>query len=436
MGGEAGTRLLGQMQMTISARTLLRLVRTAPEPSKVAVRILGVDDWAMRKGRTYGTILVDLERHRPIDLLPDRSAATLAAWLRAHPEVKIITRDRSTEYARGASEGAPAALQVADRWHLLQNLRQMLERLIQRFYPALQAFPVPSTAETTSKSEGRAQRTRLRLTPKDQAAITASRQRAMTRYEQIQQLRRSGSNILQIAHQLKMGRVTVRKYFYADTFPERAKQPAKPSIIDPYLDYLESRHRAGCENAKQLWRELQAQGFHGGSIQVRRWLEKRRQRPAPTTPGPYRAAVTAAASSRAESIRPPTLPSHKQLAWLLMQEAEMLTTTDTETLQRICQDVRLERTYQLAQQFRTMVQSHQSSALDLWLDACATSGITDLVTFAAGIRQDEAAVRAALKTHWSNGQTEGQVNRLKFLKRQMYGRANFDLLRHRVLHPN
>jgi transposase len=142
LGGEAGTRLLGQMRMATSARTLLRLLRTAPGPVETTVRVLGVDDWAMRKGRTYGSILVDLERHRPVDLLPDRGAATLAAWLRNHPEVEIITRDRSTEYARGASEGAPSALQVADRWHLLQNLRQMLERHIQRLYPSSSNCPL------------------------------------------------------------------------------------------------------------------------------------------------------------------------------------------------------------------------------------------------------------------------------------------------------
>jgi len=435
-GGEAGRRLLSQLQITTSSRTLLRLLRSESESPPPPVRILGIDDWAMCKGRTYGTILVDLERHRPIDLLPDRSAASLAAWLQTHPEVEIITRDRSTEYARGASEGAPTALQVADRWHLLQNLRQMLERLLNRLYPQLKHLPAVAVAERRTDTQVTQPRARLRLDPKDKEAIAASRARAQATYRKIQKVRKTGESIRQIALKLGMSRVTVRKYFYAETFPERAKRQATPRLLDAHLPYLELRLQAGCENATQLWRELREQGYPGTSIQVRRWLRQHRQAVARTTPGPYRDAVAAAINDRAKIAKLPELPSYKQLAWLLMQEPETLEASEIATLRRICQDVQLAQTYQLAQQFRAMVRQRESSTLEVWLDACAASNISDLVTFAAGLRQDYAAVRAALATQWSNGQTEGQVNRLKYLKRQMYGRANFDLLRCRVLHSN
>lgn len=435
-GGEAGTRLLGQLQITTSSRTLLRLLRSESESPPPAVRILGVDDWAMCKGRTYGTILVDLERHRPIDLLPDRNATTLAAWLQTHPEVEIVTRDRSTEYARGASEGAPTALQVADRWHLLQNLRQMLERLLSRLYPQLKQLPAVVAAEGPTDAQIVQPRVRLRLDPKDKEAIVASRARAQATYRKIQKLRKTGGNIRQIALKLGMSRVTVRKYFYAETFPERAKRQATPRLLDAHLPYLELRLQAGCENATQLWRELREQGYSGTSIQVRRWVRQHRQVVARTTPGPYRDAVAAAINDGAKVAKLPELPSYKQLAWLLMQEPETLEASEIATLRRICQDVQLAQTYQLAQEFRSMVRQREASMLEVWLEACAVSDISDVVTFAAGLRQDYAAVRAALATQWSNGQTEGQVNRLKFLKRQMYGRANFDLLRCRVLHAN
>lgn len=435
VGGEAGIRLLGQMRISTSVRTLLRLLRGAPEPTGTAVRILGVDDWAMRKGRTYGTILVDLESHRPIDLLPDRSAATLAAWLRKHPGIKIITRDRATEYTRGASEGAPTALQVADRWHLLQNLRQMLERLMNRLYPQLKQLVTSGEDEPAAVAQAVRPRTRLRLDPKDKAAIAASRTRTQATYQQIQALHKQGYAMRQIARQLGISRTTVHKYCAAETCPERAQRQATPSMLDAYLPYLAVRHQAGCEDAKQLWRELCEQGYPGTDRQVSRWLCQRRQAVAPTTPSPYRAAVATGIKERAKPTGCAELPSYKQLTWLLIQAPATLAATEADTLKRICQDSRIEQTYQLAQQFRTMIRHHTSSMLDPWLTACATSQLSDFATFATGIRQDYAAVRAALTTPWSNGQTEGQVNRLKFLKRQMYGRANFDLLRLRVLHP-
>ena len=433
LSGEGGVRLLEQMQIQTSARTLLRIVRSDPTPVPTHVRVLGVDDWAIRKGRTYGTILVDLERRRPIDLLADRSAATLVAWLQSHPEVEIISRDRSTEYARGASEGAPTAQQVADRWHLLQNLRQMVERLVQRLYPQLQQLPVHSHENGRGEAETLVIRTRLRLTIKDKAASAASRAHSQALYRRVQHLRRTGHNIRQIAQQLAMSRTTVRKYFYAEAFPERAKRQVTSSILDPYLPYLALRHQDGCKKAKQLWRELKAKGYPGAYVQVRRWLQQHRQRLALPMSAPERA--DGRPPQPAQHTQPVGLPSYKQLTWLLLQEPAQLLAVDNDVLKRVCQDDNIAQVYPLLQQFRTMVRQHCTALLDPWLAACAMSHIPDLETFGQGIRHDYAAVRAALETHWSNGQTEGQVNRLKLLKRQMYGRANFDLLRLRVLHP-
>ncbi len=141
LGGEAGARLLWYLAMPTSADTLLRLIRSLPLPPRVEPRVLGVDDWAMKKGRTYGTILVDLERRRALDLLPDRSAATFSARLRRHPQVQVIARDRSTEYACGADAGAPSATQVADRWHLLLNARQMVEHWLAGTHAQLRRLP-------------------------------------------------------------------------------------------------------------------------------------------------------------------------------------------------------------------------------------------------------------------------------------------------------
>jgi hypothetical protein len=156
LGGEAGARLAGKLGLPISPDTLLRLVRRWPEAAVPPPTLLGVDDWAIHKGLTYGTILVDLARHRPVDLLPDRSSGSLATWLRAHPGVAVITRDRAGVYAEGARDGAPDATEVADRWHLVDNLADALEAFLRGkgtcLKAAVAALATPASAATHPRS--------------------------------------------------------------------------------------------------------------------------------------------------------------------------------------------------------------------------------------------------------------------------------------------
>lgn len=433
LGGEAGARLSRPLHMPTSSATLLRIVRQETVAVPSPPHVVGVDDFALRKGRTYGTILVDLERHCPIDLLPDRTAPTLAQWLQQHPGVAIIVRDRSTEYARGAAEGAPAAQQVADRWHLLQNVRQMLERMLTRLHADLRQLPVLPLAHSEIDSN------RVRTVPflrahTEDAASQGSREQRRKLHTDIQSLRRQGHNILQIAHQLGIARGTARKYFYAESFPERAKRQVKSSLLDPYLPYLSARRQAGCANASQLWREIRAQGYQGTARQVMRWLQPQRETPAPTTPTKYLTTLRTQQGQPTDAgTESSALPSAKQLAWLMGQVAEQLTADEASTIAHICQHGDVQAVYPLIQQFIDMIRHTFATEFEPWLQACATTGVACLQTFATGIQQDYAAIRAALESPWSNGQTEGQVNRLKLLKRQMYGRANFDLLRLRVL---
>lgn len=435
LGGAAGSRLLNHLQMPASGDTLLRLLRKQPPCNRQGVRLLGVDDWAICKGRRYGTILVDLERHRTIDLLPDRNAVTLEKWLDTHPGVEVVARDRSPEYAHGIAEGAPAALQVADRWHLLVNLRQMLERLLSRLYATLKKLPLPedSYIRTLANRRGRFPRTSA-----EQQASEASRARRIALYEEIQARRRAGQKIKQIADQLGHHRATVRIHYYAETFPERSHRQPAPSILDPFLPYLEQRHAEGCENASQLWREIHALGYPGTRRQVAQWMKRQRRRPAPVTPKKYltgQHGQSLSSGTRASDVESGVpLPSVKKLAWLLVRDSETLDQREALVLQRIRQEPAMEHVYSLAQQFVKMIRQRVAAMLDPWLDACERSGVTNLRNFAEGIRKDYAAIHAALETTWSNGQTEGQVNRLKLLKRQMYGRAGLDLLRIRVLY--
>ena len=438
LGGEAGARLSARLAMPVSAATVLRLVRRLPLPARASPRILGADDWALKKGRTYGTILVDLERRRVADLLPDRSAATLAGWLRRRPRVGVIARDRSTEYARGASAGAPGAAQVADRWHLLVNARQMIERWLAGAHARLRRLPaVPIAGERPARRTGAYPRTRA-----EAAASADSRARRRAAYEEVRRRHAGGEPVLAISRATGLARGTVRKFAHAEGFPERAVRAPGPSILDPFLAHLDARVAAGCENAMELWRELRARGFPGAPKQVHRWLAERRTVPAKTTPHRSRRAPTGSAPDRVRNR--PALPSPKQLAWLLVRPAGGLDANEAAAVARIEQDREAALVAGLTRRFSDLVRrcgvrrrgdGRPSSVEDLgaWLAEARSCGVGAVETFAAGLEQDGAAVRAALTMPWSNGQAEGQITRLKLVKRSMYGRASFDLLRRRVL---
>lgn len=418
VGGELGAQLLSRIGMPTSPDTLLRLIRRAPEQSKPPPRVLGVDDWAFRKGHSYGTILVDLELQKVVDLLPERNARALSRWLKAHPGVEIISRDRGADYIKGAAEGAPEAIQVADRWHLLKNLRDALERLLHRKTVSLR-----SAAKAIRQLKqapivcGSRPETASKLTRLERDKL-AQRGKRKARFDAVKTLHSQDVSIREIARRFGMSRVTVVKYVEADTCPWYPERRALPSKLDPYVPYLQQRWQDGCHNASQLWREICDQGFSGSRGLVAVWAAKHRKSGHfLKTSGPSRAGLT---------------PSHT--AWLLVKAEDKLKDDEKLVLNQLCEtDDQISKAYELAQGFVQMIHKRMPENLPLWLAAVTESGIGTLQRFANGLRQDLEAVTAALTLPWSNGQVEGQVNRLKLIKRQMYGRANFDLLRKRVL---
>jgi hypothetical protein len=260
VGGKPGAAHLAVDGIPVSARTLLRLLRAQPLPADGPVRILGVDDWSRRKGRDFGTILVNLETHRVIDLLPDRTAATLAAWLRLHPEVEVVSRGRAEAYADGIRQVAPHALQVADRFHLYKNATDALERYLTRKHAALRRAaqerlsddpPLPDAPAPTAAPPP--------LSP-DQAARRAAR---LARYEEVVTLRARGASTPTIAARVGIGRRTVRFWLKAGTFPERRRRTERPGQAAPFAAYLRARWSEGCHNGMRLWRELQERGYTG-----------------------------------------------------------------------------------------------------------------------------------------------------------------------------
>jgi transposase len=464
LGGEAGARHATQQAMPISPDTLLRLADHSEVTPTATPRVLGVDDWAWKKGQTYGTILVDLEQHCVVDLLVDRSADTLATWLQAHPGVEIISRDRSGSYAEGARRGAPDAVQVADRWHLLANLRAALERLLTRKHAVLPRLPhtdekvqqpaTLSTAIGTDETEsmtisspdgiaaaelGPAGAARLTDEPpavhvtKDQLQRQQRRERRLSRYEAVMRLHQQGVSVRQIAQQLGMGRQTVRRYLHHGAFPEITPRRKPPSILDRWEPHLLERWQAGCHNALQLYREIHEQGYAGSRSLVSRWAARYRKE----HPDPPRAAAAALPELPATPVQPPVRRlSPSQAAWLLVQQPADLTENEHAAIDKLQKAVaEIATAYTLAQDFVRMVRDRTVEALADWIARAAASSIAELGSFATGLQRDLAAVTASLSLPWSNGQVEGQINRLKLIKRMTYGRASFDLLRKRVLAP-
>jgi len=390
LGGEAGSRLAREWGVKVSPDTLLRLVKARQLPTGQRVRVLGVDDFAFRKGQRYGTILIDLERHRVLDLLPDRQAQTLATWLKEHPEVEILCRDRSSTYAEGSRQGAPQAKQVADRWHLLHNLVEALANLLARQLGALQAAVQAETA----------------LVPPEAAPVPAS----------------EGT-----------GEPAGAAPQHPPAAPRRGRPPkekrcgGRRSQVPPFHDYLAQRWQAGVRNRRQLWRELLDQGFAGSERAVARYLAPWREG-GPTAPRPPGAPRPRAPTGKRRT------PSPRQVSWWLLQEATELEAAQQQYVARLLAHAPLIGQAQaLAQEFFGIVRQQQTDPLEAWLAAVRQSGIGEFQALAVGLANDQEAVQAALELPWSNGQTEGQVHRLKAIKRQMYGRAGFELLRARVL---
>jgi len=438
LGGEAGARLAATLGMPVSPDTLLRLIRGAPERELPTPAVLGVDDWAIHRGLTYGTILVDLERHRPVDLLPDRSSDSLAAWLRAHPGIEIIARDRAGAYAEGARDGAPDATQVADRWHLVDNLADALEDLFRSKGACLAAAAGALSAQATCNEEsntpapvasdevyqGKRRHPQPQLArARQEAAAEAGVARRRAKYEQVRALHSKGATNAAIARTVGIGHRTVYRYLRQDP-PARKRRSdfGQRRVITPFEPYLLRRWAEGCRTATVLWREIRAQGFAYSLTNVQRFVaEPRREGPPPT--GKPRTALTK-----------PHGPPPRQVAALVLRRPERRADEECAYLAQLrATDAAMTAATDLAADFLGMLRRREGDRLPAWLDRAEASGIDDLARFARKLRSDLAAVQAGLTLRHSNGQTEGQVGRLKLVKRAGYGRAKVDLLRKRVL---
>ena len=470
---EVSERLVPRLGMRVKAPTLLRYLRTIPPPSDVSVRVLGIDDFALRRSDCYGTILVNLETSRPLDLLPDRTAEAVFPWLERHQEIDVVSRDRASAYADAVKRALPHATQVADRYHLIQNLREHLQRFFDRkrtCLPEIEAIPLkavstsgpgsggPLNAQTDtvtrSVSAGRSQGERVdqpeaQVEPElpnapvgqeiELASLTyaerkkkISRDMRYARYEHMLALHQAGMSGRAIARELHMSRRIVQRYLCSDGFPERAPGSGRrafgTSKLDPYLIHLRGRWTRASIQARVCFVRSRNVGILAQNPCSGSCLANGAQNFLPNA-GKDNRANHAWRPSRGNDA----FPRAAQPCLLILPPSK-LSAVQRQQVERITLNDELHAVYVLSQEFVTLLKERQAEALDSWLKRAKESRVTELSSFVNGIRRDYAAVHAACSLSWSNGTTEGHVNRLKFLKRQMFGRAHLDLLRVKVLH--
>ena len=418
LAGRAGARLAAALDLAAGRSSLLRLIMALPEPEVRTVTVLGVDDFAFRRGRDYGTILVNAETGKPVDLLRDREADTFADWLKAHPGTAVICRDRAGAYADGARQGAPEADQVADRWHLYHNLSEHAEKTVARHRGCLEEpAPEPVPQEAADGQD---------LLDLHQAAIAAAARRVedsalairtRQRYEQVQALRAQGKGIKPIMRETGLAKQTVRRFYRAATVDELLAKvrDGRPSLLDEYKPYLHQRWNEGCTNVRQLHTDLRDRGYQGGYGTIRDYVLPFRQTGAapPAVPRP---------------------PKARDLASWILTDPDNLGDDEKAKLAQARESCpHLDALAGHVTEFAKILTGLHGGRLDDWITAVQADDQPDLHSFARGLKRDYQAVLNGLTMPWNSGVVEGNVNRLKMLKRQMYGRATFPLLRKRVL---
>ena len=428
LGGRGGERLLSRLGIAASDTTILRrLTRAMPPPPPEALHVVGIDDWAWRKGQHhYGTILVDLERRRVADVLESRTADAVAAWLAAHPSITVISRDRHGPYAQAVRRGAPQATQVADRFHLVVNLRGAVQQALsclQRWLVVPVGPPVVATP-ASDRAAGAPRHASSAVVLHQQQIERESRALKLTRFRLVKRLQAAGRSGAAIIRETRVGRASVRKWLRLPALPPRQRMAPRPGMPAFYESYLAQRWRDGCHSVKHLMAEIRPMGYIGNYSGLAKFVAPWRE-PRPTPPA---ADEVPTAVVRVRCVSP------QVAAALLSQPRPLLTARQAETvdaLKQHCPGFTIMR--RLVLSFRTLLRHGHVPTLHRWLERASGTNIHALQRFVRTLRKDLSAVEGAVTESWSNGPVEGHINRLKTLRRQMYGRAGVELLRARVL---
>ena len=418
LAGRAGERLAALLDLTAGRSGLLRLVMALPDPETGTVKALGVDDFAFRRGRDYGTVLVNAETGEPVDLLRDREACTFAEWLKEHPGAEVICRDRAGAYADGARQGAPGAIQVADRWHLYHNLAGHAGKTVARHRGCLEEpAPEPGPHEPAGSQPAPDLQQAAAAAAARRAEDSALAVRTRQRYEQVQALRTQGKGIKPIMGETGLAKETVRRFYRAASADELLAKihGGRPSLLDDHKPCLHQRWNEGCTNVRQLHAELRGRGYRGSYGTISGYVQ------------PFREAGAAPPAV-------PGLPKARALASSILKDPDSLDDDEKAGLARARERCpHLDALAGHVTEFAKILTGLHGDRLDDWIAAVEADDQPDLHSLARGLKHDHNAVLNGLTLPWSSGVVEGNVNRLKMLKRQMYGRATFGLLRKRVL---
>lgn len=412
--GSLGTRLAARLGISISWMTILRRVMALATPEASKVTTLGIDDFSFKRGRTFGTILVDLSTHQVIDLLPERKVESAAAWMQSHPEIEYVSRDRGNDYAQAARAGAPQARAVADRFHVYKNLVEAIEPVVARCYkemrkelPPLPSPRVPKAKEWRPAPAPAHEQQRL-------ARLAANQER----FDSMIELQKLGIPQDEIARRLGVTKRTIQNWNKQGSCPGNKRRRKRRSLFDSYALYVLKRWKEGCKKGSVLYREIKETGYRGTDRQLYRFLQTLKQ----------------------ERVELPALPvlsrlSVREALWLIARPFGDLEADECADLSELCQSsTQLATLHSLVQSFGQIVRKREGHRLDDWKQQVSESGIAEVQRFAKGLERDKEAVLAGLTLVHSNGQVEGFVNKLKLIKRQGYGRASFPLLRQRMLH--
>jgi transposase len=346
--GEVGARLASRLAIATSPTTILRRIMDLPLTPVGTVTHLGIDDFALRRGRTYGTVLVDLKRHKVLDLLPDRKAKTAQAWIEAHPEIELVSRDRGGDYAAAARKGAPQAIQTADRFHLVKNLAEAVQKALA--HCGTQIRKDRKTTKTTVVVEP------VESLPSpvtsDEQPYSAHQTERYERYQQVVALREQGIKLKEIAKRVGLGVRTVQRWVSQDVYVETGYHHKHRSRFDAYATYVQQRWDEGCHNIQQLWREIRAQGYPHSATALRKHLK-------------------APAGKKKADLLEASLLDHfsaKKAVWLFIRSFSDLKEKEREELLAIRQASAVADTmYQLVQEFLRIVHKLQGGQLDAWI---------------------------------------------------------------------